>query len=105
MYLCRPAVPRDGRDTDTGEAADSACRPSADGGGDFAGVRHVFVGDVIFADSIGRTDFPDGDHAQLRAGIRSKLFQPARTRAILLSRSWSPYNGRAGEDEATRLWG
>lgn len=35
---------------------------------------HVFVGDVIFADSIGRTDFPDGDHAQLLAGIRSKLF-------------------------------
>jgi hydroxyacylglutathione hydrolase len=35
---------------------------------------YVFVGDVIFADSIGRTDFPDGDHAQLLSGIRSKLF-------------------------------
>ena len=34
----------------------------------------VFVGDVIFAEGIGRTDFPDGDHEQLVAGIRSKLF-------------------------------
>ena len=42
------------------------------------GPRHVFVGDVIFADSIGRTDFPDGDHAQLLSGIRSKLFIAAR---------------------------
>ena len=34
----------------------------------------VFVGDVIFAGSIGRTDFPDGDPRQLVLGIRSKLF-------------------------------
>jgi hydroxyacylglutathione hydrolase len=34
----------------------------------------VFVGDVIFAGSIGRTDFPDGDHRKLVFGIRSKLF-------------------------------
>jgi glyoxylase-like metal-dependent hydrolase (beta-lactamase superfamily II) len=34
----------------------------------------VFVGDVIFSGSIGRTDFPDGDHAQLIAGIRAKLY-------------------------------
>ena len=34
----------------------------------------VFVGDVIFAGSIGRTDFPDGDLRQLVLGIRSKLF-------------------------------
>jgi glyoxylase-like metal-dependent hydrolase (beta-lactamase superfamily II) len=34
----------------------------------------VFVGDVIFAGSIGRTDFPDGDHRQLILGIRAKLF-------------------------------
>jgi hydroxyacylglutathione hydrolase len=34
----------------------------------------VFVGDVIFAGSIGRTDFPDSDHRQLILGIRSKLF-------------------------------
>lgn len=34
----------------------------------------VFVGDVIFAGSIGRTDFQDGDHQALTSGIRSKLF-------------------------------
>ena len=34
----------------------------------------VFVGDVIFQGSIGRTDFPDGDFAQLAAGIKTKLF-------------------------------
>lgn len=34
----------------------------------------VFVGDVIFAGSIGRTDFPDGDFQQLRSGIHARLF-------------------------------
>jgi hydroxyacylglutathione hydrolase len=34
----------------------------------------VFVGDVIFAGSVGRTDFPDGDFKQLARGIREKLF-------------------------------
>ena len=34
----------------------------------------VFVGDVIFAGSIGRTDFPDGNFEQLSDGIRRKLF-------------------------------
>jgi hydroxyacylglutathione hydrolase len=34
----------------------------------------VFGGDVLFAGSIGRTDFPDGDYEQLASGIREKLF-------------------------------
>ncbi len=34
----------------------------------------AFVGDVIFAGSIGRTNFPDGNHRDLIDGIRSKLF-------------------------------
>jgi glyoxylase-like metal-dependent hydrolase (beta-lactamase superfamily II) len=34
----------------------------------------VFVGDVIFAGSIGRTDFPDGDFNQLADGIRKILY-------------------------------
>lgn len=34
----------------------------------------AFVGDVIFAGSIGRTDFPDGDLETLISGIRQKLF-------------------------------
>jgi glyoxylase-like metal-dependent hydrolase (beta-lactamase superfamily II) len=32
------------------------------------------VGDVLFAGSIGRTDFPGGEHAALIASIRGKLF-------------------------------
>jgi glyoxylase-like metal-dependent hydrolase (beta-lactamase superfamily II) len=36
--------------------------------------RFAIVGDVLFAGSIGRTDFPYGDHAALIAAIRTKLF-------------------------------
>lgn len=36
--------------------------------------RHAFVGDVLFRGSIGRTDFPRGDHAALISAIRNKLF-------------------------------
>jgi hydroxyacylglutathione hydrolase len=36
--------------------------------------RVAFVGDVLFAGSIGRTDFPGGDYATLIASIREKLF-------------------------------
>ncbi|WP_232475139.1 MBL fold metallo-hydrolase [Neoroseomonas rubea] len=34
----------------------------------------ALVGDVIFRGSVGRTDFPYGDHAALIAAIRGKLF-------------------------------
>jgi hydroxyacylglutathione hydrolase len=34
----------------------------------------AFVGDVLFAGSIGRTDFPRGDHQQLIASITEKLW-------------------------------
>lgn len=33
----------------------------------------VFVGDTLFADSIGRTDFPNGSMTQLVDGIKKKL--------------------------------
>lgn len=33
----------------------------------------LFSGDVIFQDSYGRTDFPDGNHEALMTGIRTKL--------------------------------
>ena len=39
-----------------------------------AGSRLAVVGDVLFAGSIGRTDFPRGDHATLVAAIRDKLW-------------------------------
>jgi glyoxylase-like metal-dependent hydrolase (beta-lactamase superfamily II) len=36
--------------------------------------RLALVGDVLFAGSIGRTDFPRGNHADLIASIRTKLW-------------------------------
>ncbi len=36
--------------------------------------RFAIVGDVIFSGSIGRTDFPRGDHATLLRSIRENLF-------------------------------
>jgi glyoxylase-like metal-dependent hydrolase (beta-lactamase superfamily II) len=38
------------------------------------GARLAFVGDVLFAGSIGRTDFPGGDYDTLIASIRDNLF-------------------------------
>ncbi len=37
-------------------------------------LAHVWTGDVLFAGSIGRTDFPQGNHADLIHSIHSKLF-------------------------------
>mgnify|MGYP002622732014 CR=1 FL=1 len=37
-------------------------------------LKIAFVGDVLFAGSIGRTDFPRGDHAQLIRSITEKLW-------------------------------
>ncbi len=36
--------------------------------------QRVFVGDVLFRGSIGRTDFPQGDHEQLIGSIRERLW-------------------------------
>jgi glyoxylase-like metal-dependent hydrolase (beta-lactamase superfamily II) len=36
--------------------------------------KRAFVGDVLFAGSIGRTDFPGGDHATLTASITQRLW-------------------------------
>lgn len=38
------------------------------------GEQLALVGDVLFQGSIGRTDFPKGDHATLITSIREKLF-------------------------------
>ncbi|MFO7557715.1 MAG: MBL fold metallo-hydrolase [Desulfobacterales bacterium] len=35
---------------------------------------HVFVGDTLFAGSIGRTDFPGGDYNTLISSIQKRLF-------------------------------
>jgi len=34
----------------------------------------IFTGDTLFAGSIGRTDFPGGDHKGLIKGVREKIF-------------------------------
>ena len=44
------------------------------GGISFSTDGHVFVGDTLFAGSIGRTDFPGGDYDTLISSIRDKLF-------------------------------
>ena len=63
----------------------------------------VFVGDVIFAGSIGRTDFPDGNHQDLISGIRTKLFTlPDDT--ILLPGQRRPHHRGRGKNGAIRMW-
>ena len=37
-------------------------------------LKHAFVGDVLFAGSIGRTDFPQGNHQQLIDSITQRLW-------------------------------
>ena len=37
-------------------------------------IKRAFVGDVLFAGSIGRTDFPQGDHATLISSITERLW-------------------------------
>ena len=39
-----------------------------------AAAGRAMVGDVLFAGSIGRTDFPGGNHAELIASIRTRLW-------------------------------
>lgn len=47
------------------------------------GLPVVIGGDVLFAGSIGRTDFPNGDHELLLKGIREKLWPlPDETRVL-----------------------
>ena len=43
---------------------------------------HLFVGDALFAGSVGRTDLPGGDHEQLIAGIAAKLLPLPETTIV-----------------------
>lgn len=45
--------------------------------------RVVFTGDTLFLQSIGRTDFPGGDHEQILVSIRERLLSlPRETRVL-----------------------
>ncbi|NLX99368.1 MAG: MBL fold metallo-hydrolase [Rhodopirellula sp.] len=67
----------------------------------------AFVGDVIFAGSIGRTDFPDGNFDALAEGIRRKIFSlPNDTQlysghgpvtTVGEERRYNPFVGEQGE--------
>lgn len=60
--------------------------------------RFLLGGDVLFKGSIGRTDFPRGDHAALLASIRDKLF-PLGDDVVFLPGHGQP--GRIGEERRT----
>ena len=61
----------------------------------------AFVGDVIFAEGIGRTDFPDGDTRTLLTGIREKIFAlPGDT--LLLSGHGGPTT--VDQEKRTNPW-
>jgi glyoxylase-like metal-dependent hydrolase (beta-lactamase superfamily II) len=55
---------------------------------------HVFTGDTLFQNSIGRTDFPGGDYAALMASIRDKLLPLPDTTIV-----------HAGHGDATTIGG
>jgi glyoxylase-like metal-dependent hydrolase (beta-lactamase superfamily II) len=81
MVITSPPADRTVREGDTVEAAglrlDVLDIPGHSPGHIVFVVRNqpvVFGGDVLFAGSIGRTDFPGGDLELLLSGIRAKLW-------------------------------
>jgi glyoxylase-like metal-dependent hydrolase (beta-lactamase superfamily II) len=60
--------------------------------------RFALVGDVLFKGSIGRTDFPRGDHATLIRSIRDKLY-PLGDDVVCLPGHGQPC--RIGEERMT----
>ena len=72
--------------------------------------RFAIVGDVLFAGSVGRTDFPYGDHAALIGAIKNKLLplgddsrsSAATGRARPLAPSAAPTRSCGAETRASR---
>ena len=54
----------------------------------------VFGGDVLFAGSVGRTDFPDGNFEELEAAVHGKLFPLADDTLVLPGHGPSTTIGR-----------
>lgn len=77
------------------------------GGVSFHADHVVFVGDTLFAGSIGRTDFPGGDFELLRNSIQQKLFTlgddvtvyPGHmgTTTIGMEKKYNPFVGLGGQ--------
>jgi hydroxyacylglutathione hydrolase len=64
------------------------------GGVCFATDAGIFCGDTIFAGSIGRTDFPGGDHDQLINSIKTRLLTLPDTTLLLPGHGPSTTVGR-----------
>ena len=67
-----------------------------------AEAQRAFVGDVLFAGSIGRTDFPGGDHDTLIASITGSCGRWATTRCS--SPAMAPRAASAASGAPTRTW-
>lgn len=74
----------------------------------FPKLNALFTGDSIFRGSIGRTDFPGGDHAELMSSIKDKIFGYSDSTEIFpghgsnssvgMERAMNPYVSSADED-------
>jgi glyoxylase-like metal-dependent hydrolase (beta-lactamase superfamily II) len=106
MSDARPVVPgRWLREGDVVEAAGLTfsifeCPGHTPGSVVFFNAEHKFclIGDVLFQGSIGRTDFPRGDHTTLLRSIREKIF-PLGDDVTFLPGHGRP--GRVGEERQT----
>ncbi len=66
-----------------GHCPGGVCLEIGKGGeGDRASARHLFVGDTLFAGSIGRTDLPGGDYEVLMRSITGVLFGLGETAIV-----------------------
>ena len=63
----------------------------------------VFVGDTLFAGSIGRTDFPGGDYGTLISSIQKKLFILSED-TVVYPRSHGQHHHRPGETVQSLCW-
>jgi glyoxylase-like metal-dependent hydrolase (beta-lactamase superfamily II) len=62
------------------------------------GTPLVIAGDTLFAGSIGRTDFPGGDHQQMLASIRDKLLTRDDSTVVLPGHGAATTVGREREN-------
>lgn len=76
--ILSPPADRLFREGDTFDLGDSAIKVlftpgHSPGGSSFLIDRHVFTGDALFKETVGRTDFPGSSHSRLIKGIRENI--------------------------------